>query len=209
MAASSHPDLPPRALRVVREAAQASPDGRTLALVFGTHDFLPLLLNWCAFAVRARVSWFVIVALDGPLHAALSVSLASSNHLLLPRVASRAVAITKLNVIGERQRFGVRVLEAGLSVIHSDADALWMRDPYELMRGADIVGERIWGKPLSVVKAWGAGICTGFYFLRAVPAVLEIAREVELSIKKKHTSTPSCEPRPSALAHPIITRGGT
>ena len=36
--------------------------------------------------------------------------------LLLPRVAHGAVAIHKRNVIGERQRFGLRVLELGFNV---------------------------------------------------------------------------------------------
>ena len=63
----------------------------------------------------------------------------------------------------QRQRFGLRVLESGLSIVHSDADALWLRDPWPVLRAGDVVGdvasitaERIWGKPPSVVRSWGA-----------------------------------------------------
>eukprot|EP00965_Chrysotila_dentata_P262756 6214664-Pleurochrysis_carterae.AAC.1 len=47
--------------------------------------------------------------------------------VLLPRVAQSLVTITKLNVIGERQRFGVAVLNAGFSVLHADADAIFLK----------------------------------------------------------------------------------
>mgnify|MGYP006879371869 CR=1 FL=1 len=42
------------------------------------------------------------------------------------------------------------------------------------MRDGDIIGERIWGRPLSVVKRWGAAICTGFYFVRSNPRTITI-----------------------------------
>jgi len=40
--------------------------------------------------------------------------------------------------------------------------------------GADVVAERIWGKPLLVVGSWGAAICTGFYCLRHSAATIEL-----------------------------------
>ena len=81
--------------------------------------------------------------------------------LLLPRVAFGDVAITKLNVIGERQRFGLRVLESGFNVLFTDLDAILLRPPAPILADGDIIGERIWGRPLSVVKKWGAGIVVG------------------------------------------------
>lgn len=185
-------ELPPDDLQALRAAAARSPDGKTVALVFGTVDFVEIILNWCLFALRAGVRWFVVVAMDTQLHETLAAPhLRSSDQvLLLPRVRSEGVTIDKLTVIGERQRFGLRVLEAGLNVVHSDADALWLRDPTALFAGGDITAERIWGKPLSVVGAWGAAICTGFYFLRATPAVVSVAREVQAGIAKKRRQQP-------------------
>ena len=59
--------------------------------------------------------------------------------------------------------------------------------PYD---AGDIVAERIWGKPLSVVRAWGAGICTGFYYLRSTAAVIAVAREVQAEIVRKRQRQP-------------------
>ena len=65
--------------------------------------------------------------------------------MLLPR-AQQGVPITKLNIIGERQRFGVQVLAAGLNVVHADADALFLRDPGPLLAEGDIVDVKRNGK---------------------------------------------------------------
>ena len=125
--------LTPADLRILRSAASTSADGATVALVFATTDFAGLLLNWALTARRAGVRWFVLVAMDDALRRQLAYTWSDAPVLLLPRVASGAVTINKINVIGERQRFGASVLAAGLSVVHSDADALWRADPTPLI----------------------------------------------------------------------------
>ena len=123
--------------------------------------------------------------MDDALHRQLAYTWSDAPVLLLPRVASSAVKIDKINVIGERQRFGASVLAAGLSVVHSDADALWRADPTPLLSDGDVVASRIWGKPKSVVSAWGAGMCTGFYFVRSSSAAVELAREIQSRVAAK------------------------
>ena len=80
----------------------------------------------------------------------------------------------------------------GLSVVHADADALFMRDPTPLLAEGDIVASRIWGKPLSVVRKWGAGVCTGFYFLRSSNRTTSMLK------------VPSC----AVHSHCLASRGG-
>ena len=183
----SRMELPAATLSVLKEAAAHSADGRTVALVFATHDFAELVLNWCLTALRAGVRWFTVVAMDAELQALLERGGVGAPVVLLPR-AQQGVPITKLNIIGERQRFGVQVLAAGLSVVHADADALFVRDPTPLLAEGDIVASRIWGKPLSVVRKWGAGVCTGFYFLRASNRTLAFARRVQRAVAAKARS---------------------
>ena len=114
--------------------------------------------------------------------------------LLLPRVASGATVVSKLNVIGERQRFGLRVLEAGFNILFADLDAIFLRSPAPLLASGDIIGERIWGRPISVVRRWGAGICTGFYFVRSSSAAVELAREIQSRVAAKAAAAPTAYP---------------
>jgi len=110
--------------------------------------------------------------------------------LLLPRVALGDVVISKLNVIGERQRFGLRVLEAGFNVLFTDLDAILLRSPAPILADGDFIGERIWGRPLSVVKKWGAAICTGFYFVRSNARTIKIFRRTHYMISTKRQRMP-------------------
>ena len=198
------------ALDAIARAATRAPDGKTVALVFASYDFLELILNWACHALAIGVHWFALVAMDLRLHRALSALPHVASHaVLLPRVRRNATRITKLNVIGERQRFGLQVLERGVSVVHSDADALWIKDPWPLLAaGDDVVAERIWGKPLSVVKAWGAGICTGFYYLRATPAVVALARTVRDEVSAKRKRQPSWQASDQYFINTVLHRHG-
>ena len=189
----------------LRAIAASSPDANTVALVFGTIDFEPLLSNWACHALHLGIRWFILVAMDDALHASLSRRPILNSHVvLLP--GNRT--ITKLNVIGERQRFGLTLLEAGLNIVHTDADALWLRDPTPLFRGGDVVAERIWGKPSSVVTAWGAGICTGFYYLRSTPAVRALARSVRDEIHRKRSRQPAWQASDQFFVNVVLHRLG-
>ena len=187
--ADASAELPADALRVVRRAASASWDGNTVILLFATADFTDLAFNWAQAARLQRLRNFVLVAMDRKLGEILS-KFDKAPGLLLPRVASDAVAITKLNVIGERQRFGLRVLERGLNVLFVDLDAILLRSPEPLLRDGDIIGERIWGRPLSVVKKWGAAICTGFYFVRSNAHTIGIFQETQARIQEHRQKKP-------------------
>ena len=193
----------------ISRAARASPDGRTVALVFGTNDFLELQLNWACHALNARVRWFVLVAMDWALYNAMLQSFVARHVILLPCVRQRTCNISKLNVIGERQRYGLSLLRQGYSVVHSDADALWLRNPWPLFRTrSDIVAERIWGKPLSVVRAWGAAICTGFYFLRSTPAVIAVVQTAQAEIVAKRARQPGWQASDQYYINTVLHRLG-
>jgi hypothetical protein len=97
---------------VLRRASRHARDGRTVALVFGTKDFDALLTNWACHALSLGVRWFVLVAMDRELYASFTGRKSLRRHtVLLPRVRAGNVTLTKLNVIGERQRYGLRALE--------------------------------------------------------------------------------------------------
>ena len=185
--AAASAELPEYALKIFRRAAAASWDRKTVIMLFATGDFFDLMVNWAQAARLQGITNFVLVAMDQKLGDVLARFDAPPG-LLLPRVASGAVKISKLNVILERQRFGLRVLEAGYNVLFVDLDAILLRSPEPLLRDGDIIGERIWGRPRAIVKIWGAAICTGFYFVRSTPSTIAImSKSVNTIIHKRRT----------------------
>jgi len=182
-------EVPVAARRVLHRAASSAWDCNTVILLFATGDFADLAINWAQAATAIGVTNFVLVAMDRKLGNVLSRFDAPPG-LLLPRVAHGDVVINKLNVIGERQRFGLRTLECGFNVLFADLDALLLRNPAPILEDGDIIGERIWGRPISVVRKWGAAICTGFYFVRSSPRTIAIFRDTQERIVVKRARQP-------------------
>nr|WP_245290805.1 putative nucleotide-diphospho-sugar transferase [Methyloligella halotolerans] len=70
-------------------------------------------------------------------------------------------------------------MAAGFNVTHSDADAVWVRDPFPLMDSleADIVSSQGTIQPPSCHAVWGHVLCYGFIQFRSTPASLTLLRE--------------------------------
>ena len=119
-------ELPPEVRRVLHRAVASAWDCNTVILLFATGDFVDLALNFMQAASSIQVTNFVLVAMDAKLGKIFD-RFDAPPALLLPRVASGEVMISKLNVIGERQRFGLRVLESGFNVLFADLDAIFLR----------------------------------------------------------------------------------
>ena len=54
------------------------------------------------------------------------------------------------------------LVDQGYSVIFSDADAVWLRDPRPYLQDSDIAFQRIDHHPAPISRLWGFAACTGF-----------------------------------------------
>lgn len=61
-----------------------------------------------------------------------------------------------------------RLLDAGVDLIMTDSDAVWIRNPVEHMQVADIVGQRD-RHPQKQYLMWGATFCTGLLGIKSTP----------------------------------------
>jgi hypothetical protein len=68
------------------------------------------------------------------------------------------------------------LLEAGYSVVMSDADAIWLRDPLPYLRGADVAFQRIVYHPPQITRHWGFAVCGGFLAFRVDQRTLTFLR---------------------------------
>ena len=184
--AAASAELPEYALKIFRRAAAAAWDRKTVIMLFATGDFFDPMVNWAQAARLQGITNFVLVAMDQKLGDVLARFDAPPG-LLLPRVASGAVKISKLNVILERQRFGLRVLEAGYNVLFVDLDAILLRSPEPLLRDGDIIGERIWGGRGNR-QDLGRGDLHGSTSVRSTPSTIAIiSKSVNTIIHKRRT----------------------
>ena len=178
---------------VARRATTLPAPNATVILVYASTSYTEPLMNWLA-ALRAvdrrhrteLLARVALVCLDPALAAALAqagfacFALRDDARAAEQRLSTRAEssslslgAVASLWVV--RMQHVVRLLGAGISVVVSDTDAVWVRNPFALkeFRLGEIVGGRGF---FPYQPPWGASLCMGVVQLRAVAGVLEVAR---------------------------------
>lgn len=153
----------------------------TIIIVFANNCYLPVLNNWLYAIERLGITNYLIIALDEVLLAHLQ-----SRHvpvLLRPcDPVLESLWIHRIAVIQE-------ILMTGYDVLHSDADAVWLKDPlqkYIYAQPYDMIFSQgtVW--PPDVHKVWHFVLCCGFFFIKANASTLRFMAELsERVIKDK------------------------
>ena len=154
-------------------------DEGPVTLVFGTAGYRNTIARWIGHARAAGCEHFRIVCLDRALLEALRAAgeaeRAVDFHELLPDAPradfaalpekDRLKALTPLRV-----RLFRRLAGAGCDFIHSDADALWLRDPRPWLmrsRGYDLLLSQGTVHPRAHYRRHRFTVCAGFFLCRA------------------------------------------
>lgn len=144
------------AVAKARELAASRP----VSIVFANGDYEPVLANWFAHAEAAGASNVLTFALDEKIS-----SFAAGRGLpfhRLPAVSSRRDLWVLRTEVFEA------LAAAGVDFIHSDADAIWLRNPCEHLfpPGADMTFSPGTRHPPDVANQWGFVLCCGLFAVR-------------------------------------------
>ncbi len=148
-------------------------------IVFANSAYREIADNWIRAAIRLQVSNFWFIALDQDIHDYLA---SKSVQTILLKCETGSQALWKLRI----QLFRALV-DSGIDFIHSDADAVWLRDPieryYTEQKGVDLIASQgtIW--PPDVFKQWNFVLCCGFFVLRANKRTAILLRELEADVE--------------------------
>ena len=152
----------------VRDALTVAIAGRAveagpLPLVFATGNFAPLLENWLIHARAAGIRQPLVIAMNSPLS---------------PPAASDAIVVPynfdgSLGDLWYRRALVFEFLSGnGTDFIHSDADAVWLRDPRPFCfadGSLDLVFSQGTNYPAEIWRRWGFVLCCGLFAVRANP----------------------------------------
>lgn len=151
-----------------------------VTVVFGTYGFRELLARWVQSSHAAGCFDYRIVCMDDALLDHLRRHLpdapAVSYYSLFPdadRIDIDAIAPNwkRLHVLTPLRVSLFRALaENGVDFIHSDADALWLRDPrpwLERHRDYDMLCSQDGASPPFHARRYGFVLCAGFFLCRA------------------------------------------
>ena len=157
-------------------AAMRSGNCDPVVIAFANSGYAALTDNWIWHIRRVGVDNVVICALDH--HTFL---LAQANGVAAVRVAE-ASALADLWIL--RAQVFESLARHGVDFIHSDIDAIWLRDPrprlLETNTHLAFSQGTIW--PRDIVREWGFVLCCGVFLARATPDVAELFGRIGLRI---------------------------
>ena len=158
---------------VLIAAARNRAVGRTVVIAFADSRYTDVLMNWLVALALQQVDNYLVIALDGDLHELLTAH-------GIPNV------LCELNgdlgdLWVERVRVFAALCAAGIDFIHSDVDAIWLRDPRDAYFGtadADLVASQgtVW--PHDVHQRFGFVLCCGLFLLRSSAASRQLLAEL-------------------------------
>lgn len=154
--------------------------GSLPVVVFCDRSYRPVLENWLTFIQKLAVRDIVVFALDDETAA------------LARRFPTRTVECEAVTDDRALWSFRVEVFEfltqEGISFIHSDADAIWLRDPrpeyFDAYPQADLIASQGTRLPADVCSVWGFVICCGLFLLRSSPATVQLMADVREEVPR-------------------------
>jgi hypothetical protein len=144
---------------------------KNLIVVFASYKYSRILKNWLVAIEKLGSLPVLVVSLDER----LADELRSQG---IPTIFSPCDAESGSAIWSARAKVIYELVAAGYNVIHSDADAVWLKDARDLLKEskADVVISQGTTYPLSCHEAWGHLLCYGFVQFRTTAATKEMLR---------------------------------
>lgn len=158
---------------------------KPIIVTFLNEPYIDVGANWLRFAARLDLDADIrIVALDSATRTAFPA----------PHVIYRPVDASELPKLWIHRTNVLReLLDQGREVIHTDADAIWLKNPLPIMRDcdADLVFSQgtVW--PPDVHKKRGIVACCGVFYMRPVETVGNFLRQATIRMMGELEQNPS------------------
>ncbi len=133
----------------------------TIILVFANYDYRHVLNVWLNSIKKCGVTNYLIISLDREMQQYLTDN-KTQTHLY-------NIDNDFAEIMIHRTEFILKVLNLGFNVIHSDADAIWCKDPqsdYFNFNQYDMVFSQGTIFPPEIHDKWGFVLCGGLYGIK-------------------------------------------
>lgn len=159
------------------QSAKDRMDRGRIVLVFSDSRYKEVLLNWLVGMHRLNIRNFLVISLDEEIHHYLG------EHGLPTFLSPLEGDLSELWIM--RIQIFQALCSAGISFLHSDADAIWLKDPFPAFLDNskhDIVASQgtIW--PADVAKNQGFVFCCGFLFVKSCPQTIALLGEIATDV---------------------------
>jgi hypothetical protein len=152
-----------------------------IILVFADWKYREVLENWIEGINRLQLKNFVVVSLDKHMH------------VFLIEKGIRTVFLEHKGDLSALWNMRITVFKyfvnCGVDFIHSDADAVWLKNPVrdyffnDTYRPLDILISQgtIW--PENVHRLWGFVLCCGFFMMRSTKFTRSLLNKLDMHVR--------------------------
>lgn len=148
-------------------------DNNTVIVVFGNYQYKKVILAWLKLVERLDIRNYLVVSLDKELYDLLKQK---GYHTYLSEYSGPVEQLWAF-----RTNILKSILEFGLNVVHSDADAFWINNPipsYFEKSQHDILFSQGTYFPQEVHKKWGFVLCCGLVYYKSNHKVIKLLSEI-------------------------------
>jgi hypothetical protein len=147
----------------IRTALSTLGPGRPVILVVASNDYSELFDNWLCHMDVLGIERILVIAMDE----ALGARLAASRWPVARGFFDGSAGDFWL----QRARIWAFLADEGVEFIHSDVDAVWLRNPIPEFAAVacDLMFSQGTIHPTDVASQWRFVLCTGFFWARASP----------------------------------------
>lgn len=152
-------------------------DRDKVVLVFSDSRYREVLLNWLVAMHRLGIQNYLVISLDEEIHRYLE------DHGFPTFLSPLEGDLSKLWIM--RMQIFQALCSAGISFLHSDADAIWLKNPFPAFFDNSthelIVSQgTIW--PTDVADIQGFVFCCGFFFVKSCRQTRELLDELAADV---------------------------
>lgn len=162
-------------------------NAKCVIAVFANFDYLPVLQNWIEGMRRLEIDNFLVIAIDRPLFDYLQKE--NINAIYRPvEPGLGKLWIHRIHVLRE-------LIAQDYDVMHSDADAVWLKDPMETYfeeTPYDMLFSQGTYWPPDVHEKWGFVLCCGLFYLRSNPKTKAFLAQMAVSVEQTQDDQISC-----------------
>jgi hypothetical protein len=165
--------------RKLKALLQKHSENKTIIIVFANYQYKEVIDNWLFALKRIEIYNYVIISFDKKLFHYL-------RQKNIPTFYYKTG--TDLNELWiNRIRILKDIINNDYNVIHSDADAIWLKNPLKeffYSQDSDVVFSQgtIW--PPDIHKEWDFVLCCGFFGIKSNKATKKLIRDVYHDVVK-------------------------
>lgn len=150
-----------------------------LIVVFSNKAYLNVLKNWFLFAKDCHIENSIVIALDSGIKKDLVEAGIPYLYRPLKKDKIKTLWSHRINIISE-------LLTEGYNVIHSDADAILLKNPFKYFNSLPSIDlffsqGTVW--PKSIHNKWNFVLCFGFFYARSNWRVITLFKFLKILVK--------------------------